>query len=85
MNDMKNCLFDAYCEYTEEKQLEYQKTEQYQELQRQLDENKRAIDRLIFQNPELQELFREREDLLLKHYTDLETETIKALISLIHH
>ena len=57
MNDMKSCLFDAYCEYTEEKQLEYQKTEQYQELQRQLDENKRAIDRLISNNPELKELY----------------------------
>lgn len=84
MRDLSECLMEGYYEYLDEVQLKYQKSDEYQELRRKLDENKRAIDNLKDGNNNLQDLIRQRDNLQLELYAMCETQTIKALINLFH-
>lgn len=84
MKDLSECLMEGYYEYIEEVQLEFQKSDKYQELRRKLDENGQAIENLNVGDSNLQDLIRQRDDLQLELYTMCETQTIKALVNLIH-
>ena len=84
MKDLSECLMEGYYEYIEEVQLEFQKSDKYQELRRKLDENEQAIDNLKVGDSNLQDLIRQRDDLQLELYVMCETQTIKALVNLIH-
>lgn len=84
MKDLSECLMEGYYEYIEEVQLEFQKSDKYQELRRKLDENGQAIENLNVGDSNLQVLIRQRDDLQLELYTMCETQTIKALVNLFH-
>lgn len=84
MKDLSECLMEGYYEYVEEVQLEFQKSDKYQELRRKLDENEQAIENLKVGGGNLQDLIRQRDDLQLELYAMCETQTIKALVKLIH-
>lgn len=84
MKDLSECLMEGYYEYIEEVQLEFQKSDKYQELRRKLDENEQAIDNLKVGDSNLQDLIRQRDDLQLELYAMSETQSIKALVNLIH-
>lgn len=84
MKDLPECLMEGYYEYLEQVQLEFQKSDKYQELRRKLDENEQAIDNLKVGDSNLRDLFRQRDDLQLELYAMCETQTIKALVKLIH-
>lgn len=84
MKDLSGYLMEGYYEYIDEVQLEFQKSDKYQELRRKLDENEQAIDNLKVGDSNLQDLIRQRDDLQLELYAMCETQTIKALVKLIH-
>lgn len=84
MKDLPECLMEGYYEYIEQVQLEFQKSDKYQELRRKLDENEQAIDNLKVGDSNLKDLIRQRDDLQLELYAMCETQTIKALVKLIH-
>lgn len=84
MKNLSECLMEGYYEYLESVQLEFQKTDKYQELHRKLDENKQAIENLKVGDSNLNDLIRQRDDLQLELYAICETQTINALVNLIH-
>ncbi len=81
---LSECSMEDYYVYVEKVQLEFQKSDKYQELRRKLDENEQAIDNLKVGDSNLQDLIRQRDDLQLELYTRCETQTIKTLVNLIH-
>ena len=84
MKELSECSLEDYYVYLEKVQLEFQKSDEYQELRRKLDENEQAIDNLKVGDSNLQDLIRQRDDLQLELYTRCETQTIKTLVNLIH-
>lgn len=84
MKELSECSLEDYYVYLEKVQLEFQKSDKYQELRRKLDENEQAIDNLKVGDSNLQDLIRQRDDLQLELYAMCETQTIKALVNLIH-
>ncbi len=84
MKELSECSLEDYYVYLEKVQLEFQKSDKYQELRRKLDENEQAIDNLKVGDSNLQDLIRQRDDLQLELYTRCETQTIKTLVNLIH-
>ena len=47
MTSLEACLFDGYCDYVDQIELEYQQTEEYQNIRRRLDEYETAIQKHV--------------------------------------
>lgn len=81
---LHDCLFDGYCEYVDRIELEYQQTEEYQNIRRRLDEYEAAIVSQDTDSETRKQLMRERSDLELELRANYETLIIKAFMKLIH-
>lgn len=84
MTSLQACLFDGYCEYIDQIELEYQQTEEYQNIRRRLDEYETAIGSQDTDTETRKQLMREWSDLELELRARFEALIIKAFMKLIH-
>lgn len=84
MATLYDCLFDGYCDYIDQIELEYQQTEEYQNIRRRLDEYETAIGSQDTDTETRKQLMRERSDLELELRARYEGLIIKAFMKLMH-
>lgn len=83
MASLHDCLFDGYCDYVDQIELEYQQTEEYQNIRRRLDEYETAIGSQDTDSETRKQLMREWSDLELELRAKYEALIIKAFMKLI--